>query len=69
MRSVEELIKESVAGINSDYEFNAKGGIKHIINEIVRQQDIIKTAEKAIKDLQGALKGITVKQVPSNFLV
>ena len=69
MRSVEELIKESVAEINSDYEFNAKGGIKHIINEIVRQQDIIKTAEKAIKDLQGALKGITVKQVPSNFLV
>ena len=69
MRSVEELIKQSVEEINSDYEFNAKGCIKHIINDIVRQQDIIKTAEKAIKDLQVDLKGVTVKQVPSNFLV
>ena len=69
MRSVEELIKEVQEEINRDYEFGAKDSIKTCILEIVRQQDIIKTAEETIKKVQVALKEITVKQVPTNFLI
>jgi hypothetical protein len=69
MRSVEELIKEAQEEVNKDYEFGAKGSIKTCILEIVRQQDIIKEAEKTIKKIQVMLKEITVKQVPANFLI
>ena len=69
MRTVEELIKEAIDEVSKDYEFGAKSAIKTCILEIVRQQDIIKTAEGAIKKIQSALKEIEVKQVPANFLI
>jgi len=69
MRSVEELIKEVQEEVNKDYEFGAKRTIENCILEIVKQQDLIKEAEKTIKKIQVMLKEITVKQVPANFLI
>ena len=69
MRSVEELIKEVQEDVDKQYEYEAKNSIKGCILEIVRQQEIIASANKYIKDLQEGLKKITVKQVPANFLV
>ena len=67
--SVEELIKRAVDEINGDYECGARQCIKDLIYRIIKQQAIIMDAEVEIKKIQGALKAIEVKQVPSNFLV
>ena len=69
MRTPEELIKEVIEDVNKDYEYNAKSAIKTAILEITRQQDIIKTAQDAIRKFQTILKEITVEQLPSNTLV
>jgi hypothetical protein len=69
MRSVEELIKETVDELNSVHEGNAKTCIRNIITAIVYKQKIIKDAQEEIKKLQVALKEVSVEQVPSNFLI
>jgi len=69
MRSVEELIKEVQEEVNRDYESGAKNCIKNCILEIVRQQEIIKTADETIRKMQTTLKELVVKQVPTNFLI
>jgi ribosomal protein S20 len=69
MRSVEELIKEVGEEVNRDYESGAKNCIKNCILEIVRQQEIIKTADETIRKMQTTLKELVVKQVPTNFLI
>lgn len=69
MRTVEELVKEVTEDMQRENENNAKYSIQNCIQEIGRQQTIIKIAEETIKKLQISLKSVEIMQLPTNFLV
>lgn len=70
MKSVNDMVNESVSELNLESEQQAKDVIKRAVKEIISQQQVIVCANKKISEQQSIIKAVTITTVSTDsFLV